>query len=87
VPQVSNPAGAGGALVFTNTPNWATKQFWHIRSVPGRRMFPGDARLFRSFFHSIEGNYCCIRINNIYCKQNFFCYHWHKFVLEASRLY
>ena len=34
VPQVTNPAGAGGALVFTNTPNAATNNFWRIRSVP-----------------------------------------------------
>jgi hypothetical protein len=34
LPQVTNPAGAGGALVFTNTPNPATNSFWRIRSVP-----------------------------------------------------
>ncbi len=34
VPQVTNPAGAGGTLVFTNTPNKATNNFWRIRSVP-----------------------------------------------------
>jgi hypothetical protein len=34
VPQVTNPAGAGGVLVFTNTPNKATNNFWRIRSVP-----------------------------------------------------
>jgi hypothetical protein len=34
VPQVTNPAGAGGALVLTNTPEPATNNFWRIRSVP-----------------------------------------------------
>jgi alpha-tubulin suppressor-like RCC1 family protein len=34
MPQVTNPAGAGGVLVFTNTPNPATNNFWRIRSVP-----------------------------------------------------
>jgi hypothetical protein len=34
VPQVTNPAGAGGVLVFTNTPDPATNKFWRIRSVP-----------------------------------------------------
>jgi alpha-tubulin suppressor-like RCC1 family protein len=34
VPQVTNPAGAGGVLVFTNTPDPATNNFWRIRSVP-----------------------------------------------------
>jgi alpha-tubulin suppressor-like RCC1 family protein len=34
VPQVTNPAGAGGVLVFTNTPNPGTNNFWRIRSVP-----------------------------------------------------
>jgi hypothetical protein len=34
VPQVTNPAGAGGVLVFTNTPNIATNNFWRVRSVP-----------------------------------------------------
>jgi hypothetical protein len=34
VPQVTNPADAGGALVFTNTPNSGTNNFWRIRSVP-----------------------------------------------------
>jgi hypothetical protein len=33
VPQLTNPAGAGGVLVFTNTPNTATNNFWRIRSV------------------------------------------------------
>jgi alpha-tubulin suppressor-like RCC1 family protein len=34
VPQATNPAGAGGALVFTNTPNPATNNFWRVRAVP-----------------------------------------------------
>jgi hypothetical protein len=34
VPQVTNAAGTGGTLVFTNTPNPATNNFWRIRSVP-----------------------------------------------------
>jgi alpha-tubulin suppressor-like RCC1 family protein len=34
VPQLTNPAGAGGVLVFTNTPNTATNNFWRIHSVP-----------------------------------------------------
>jgi hypothetical protein len=34
VPQATNPAGAGGALVFTNTLNPASNNFWRIRSVP-----------------------------------------------------
>jgi alpha-tubulin suppressor-like RCC1 family protein len=34
VPQMTNPAGAGGVLVLTNTPNPATNNFWRIRSVP-----------------------------------------------------
>ena len=34
VPQATNPAGVGGVLVFTNTPNPATNNFWRIRSVP-----------------------------------------------------
>jgi alpha-tubulin suppressor-like RCC1 family protein len=33
-PQMTNLAGAGGVLVFTNTPNPSTNNFWHIRSVP-----------------------------------------------------
>lgn len=33
VPQATNPAGADGALVLTNTPNKATNNFWRIRSV------------------------------------------------------
>ena len=34
VPQVTNPAGSGGVVLFTNTPNPATNNFWRIRSVP-----------------------------------------------------
>jgi uncharacterized protein YjbI with pentapeptide repeats len=34
VPQATNPADAGGALVFTNTPDPATNNFWRVRSVP-----------------------------------------------------
>jgi serine/threonine protein kinase len=34
VPLVTNPADAGGVLVFTNTPNPGTNNFWRIRSVP-----------------------------------------------------
>ena len=34
IPQVTNPAGAGGVLVFTNTLNPATNNFWRVRSVP-----------------------------------------------------
>jgi sugar lactone lactonase YvrE len=33
VPQVTNLAGARGALVFTNTPDPSTNNFWRIRSV------------------------------------------------------
>jgi hypothetical protein len=34
IPQATNTAGAGGALVFTNTPNKTTNNFWLIFSVP-----------------------------------------------------
>jgi alpha-tubulin suppressor-like RCC1 family protein len=34
VPQATNPADPGGALVFTNTPDPTTNNFWRIRSVP-----------------------------------------------------
>jgi alpha-tubulin suppressor-like RCC1 family protein len=34
IPQQTNPAGGGGALVFTNTPVVTTNNFWRIRSVP-----------------------------------------------------
>ena len=33
VPQLTNPAGAGGVLLFTNTPSLATNYFWRVRSV------------------------------------------------------
>ena len=33
-PPVTNPAGAGGVLVLTNTPSKPTNNFWRIRSVP-----------------------------------------------------
>jgi alpha-tubulin suppressor-like RCC1 family protein len=34
VPLVTNPADAAGMLVFTNTPDPTTNNFWRIRSVP-----------------------------------------------------
>jgi len=34
IPLATNPAGAGGALLFTNTPVANTNNFWRIRSVP-----------------------------------------------------
>ena len=34
VPQVTNPAGAGGVLWFTNTRDPAMNNFWRVRSVP-----------------------------------------------------
>jgi hypothetical protein len=34
IPQVTNPAGPKGVLVFTNTPVAGTNNFWRIRSVP-----------------------------------------------------
>ncbi len=34
VPQVTNPADSSGALVFTNTPDATTNNFWRIRSAP-----------------------------------------------------
>jgi hypothetical protein len=34
VPQATNPAGADGVLVFTNTLDATTNNFWRIRSVP-----------------------------------------------------
>jgi alpha-tubulin suppressor-like RCC1 family protein len=34
IPQLTNPAGSFGALVFTNTPDATTNNFWRIRSVP-----------------------------------------------------
>jgi alpha-tubulin suppressor-like RCC1 family protein len=33
-PQFTNPAGAGGMVLFTNTPDPTTINFWRIRSVP-----------------------------------------------------
>jgi hypothetical protein len=33
-PQTTNPADSSGVLVFTNTPNAATANFWRVRSVP-----------------------------------------------------
>ncbi len=34
IPQATNPADANGNLVFTNTPDSTTNNFWRIRSVP-----------------------------------------------------
>jgi alpha-tubulin suppressor-like RCC1 family protein len=34
VPQATNPAGTGGILIFTNTPDPTTNSFWRIRSAP-----------------------------------------------------
>jgi hypothetical protein len=34
VPQSTNPASSYGALVFTNTPNPTTNNFWRVRLVP-----------------------------------------------------
>ena len=34
VSLLTNPADAVGVLIFTNTPDPATNNFWHIRSVP-----------------------------------------------------
>ena len=34
VPQATNPASAGGVLVFTNKPDPTTDNFWRARSVP-----------------------------------------------------
>jgi hypothetical protein len=34
IPQLTNPAGSFGALVFTNPPDATTNNFWRIRSVP-----------------------------------------------------
>ena len=34
IPQVTNPADANGNLIFTNTPDATTNNFWRIRSVP-----------------------------------------------------
>jgi alpha-tubulin suppressor-like RCC1 family protein len=34
LPLATNPAGSGGVLVFTNTPDPTTNSFWRVRSVP-----------------------------------------------------
>ena len=34
IPQTTNPAGAGGVMVFTNMPNAITNNFWRVRAVP-----------------------------------------------------
>jgi alpha-tubulin suppressor-like RCC1 family protein len=34
IPQTTNPASSFGPLVFTNTPDTTTNNFWRIRSVP-----------------------------------------------------
>ena len=34
LPQATNPADGNGNLIFTNTPDATTKNFWRIRSVP-----------------------------------------------------
>ena len=34
IPQVTNPADVNGILIFTNTPDPTTNNFWRIRSVP-----------------------------------------------------
>ena len=34
VPQGTNPAGVGGVLTFTNTPDATTNNFWRVRTVP-----------------------------------------------------
>jgi alpha-tubulin suppressor-like RCC1 family protein len=34
IPQATNAAGSFGALVFTNTPDATTNNYWRIRSVP-----------------------------------------------------
>jgi hypothetical protein len=34
VPQLTNPTSSFGALVFTNTLDPTTNNFWRIRSVP-----------------------------------------------------
>jgi alpha-tubulin suppressor-like RCC1 family protein len=34
VPLATNPAGAGGSLVLTNTPSKTTNSFWRMRFVP-----------------------------------------------------
>ena len=34
IPQATNRAGASSMVMFTNTPNMATNNFWRIRSMP-----------------------------------------------------
>jgi len=34
LPLTTNPADGSGSLVFTNTPDATTNNFWRIRSVP-----------------------------------------------------
>lgn len=34
IPQATNPANTYGALVFTNTPDASTNNFWRTRFVP-----------------------------------------------------
>jgi hypothetical protein len=34
MPQITNSAGLGGLLLFTNTPDPTTNNFWRIRSLP-----------------------------------------------------
>jgi hypothetical protein len=34
LPQLTNSADVGGALVFTNMPDPAINNFWRVRSVP-----------------------------------------------------
>jgi hypothetical protein len=34
IPQATNTASSYGPLVFTNTPDFTTNNFWRIRSVP-----------------------------------------------------
>ena len=34
VPQITNPAAFNGAIIFTNTPNPSTNNFWRTRHVP-----------------------------------------------------
>lgn len=34
IPQATNSANSYGALLFTNTPDATTNNFWRVRSVP-----------------------------------------------------
>ena len=34
VPQITNPAAGNGVILFTNTPNPSTNNFWRTRYVP-----------------------------------------------------